>query len=820
MKPSSIVYALVWKEMRVVMPLALGVMAIAAILFAVTCVANGDRDAYFFSYLILFPNLVAFGVSALQVGHEDETGTLHWQRSLPVSVSKIVFSKLAVALFAVCCVWLTCLFGYLIAWSTGNISRAPEELMWSGISPAQELFRFFCFTLMLLASSLFTSWLVRSPVAGLLLGAALIAVLTIIVNVAIDTIDTSLTGYRSADYEAAWAIVLYVIFSGVLILLARECARLRWLRNSVFVPPAKGERGAYTAYVPVAVSNHSVPGLRTALLWQNIKQARGIYVAAGLIMMAWIFLEVTKEKENHLRYDAGSHNILIAAIGGLLGVSTFVGDNVRQRYRFLSERGLSALTLWWTRMLPPTVLLVAVSVIAMFVFESFNRNYANRSFSGFMIVSWGAFALGSLSSQWARRPVVGYAATPLLLVIATVFCAFVFTLYPGYEICIVTGVAVLAACTLRMTRRWSEGDQGAAYHGRFIGWYSLAALLVITPIVAYRLWTMPPAMPDWRANTFAEASKLEFESDDVSLPQIVPLRVMYVDATRYQLTDDSINRLKEAIKDMKRGESVMLDHSTGLNTIAYLLGSTTVDASQFYETNEVTADDVMALTFSTIEALSGKPLSLFMSQHLDQIELTAAQALGSDFVQKELGEERIRDYAGRLRTPAQRREDRRSALLLSWAVHNSDSPSSMGAIGGVIDPKTIGNLLPTNAPKLDDRAFSFGGYNNYLPSKAIISYERDRNLRLFDLATKLSLDRLNQPSLPPKYEVEESNVDRPLVVLKNHEASIYWSMAFDDSAGFLDRIYRPMYSPDPISLWYSEFETEIERARALAEPTP
>ena len=808
MLSTKLMFALIWKEWRIVMPLALGVIAMAAMLFGATILATGDRDGFFFAYLILFPNLFAFGISALQVGHEDEVGTLGWQRSLPVRISQVLFSKIAVAFVAVCCVWLTCLAGYMLAWNLGDTSPKPGQLFSSGIAPALELFRYFAFTVMLMATSFFASWLIRSPGGGLVAAAAIVFPLTFGVTAIVELwMSTSIgMGDRNRE-EAIFMVACYLLIAGLLLIAGSWLAGRRWANKTLFVrsTPSSGE--SYAAYRPSKVCSLSAPGLYQALIWQSVKQARGTYVLSGVLFVIWFGFELYHRN----RYDGEGRHLILVLIGAILGVATFVGDTTKQRYRFLVERGLSAWTIWWTRVLVPVAtLFIIIVLVTIALFASFNQRTDEELV--FCLIACGAFAVGCLASQWAGRPVVGYAATALLLILATISCAYIFSLYPAYAWTAGFGLVALLAGGLRMTRRWCESDRGFGFHGRFVGWLGIAALAVVCPIVVHRFWTTPPAMQEWRVATFAEAKSLEFEPYDLVPLERVALRVSYVDGSIYWLTDDSLQRLKNAIEGTQEGRVTLLEPIEARRSLGWLFGLYAFYGAQLpEEAIEIDKGDALAFVLSNVEYLSGKPLTLYTSDYVDGLEYTAAQALLKPEIQKALGAVRLKELAGQLRTPEQRKKDRRNAILFSWAYHNSDEFNPWAVSNGIIDAANLGNLLPMNDKKLGERAFEFGGYRAYFnPMKAVIPFEQRRNTRMQDQAVRYSLQILDQASLPTRDELLTS------IDIRRHSANLmqsyYWNAAFDGQYGnLLER-----YSPEPANLWYGDVEQQIEEARSLA----
>lgn len=835
MKSSTIMYALLWKEWRTVMPLALGVAGLAVILYAVTLAIPGDRDSALFAYMLLLPNLVAFGVSALQVGHEDEIGTLQWQRSLPVGPMTVLTSKFIIAILATTLLWLTCAAGYMIAVKTGNIQRLPSDLVHTGSAPAVEIVRLVTFTIMLLSCSLFSSWLLRSPAAGLLLSAALAifaAFAAIYFGESTNARFNTASFYSSST--SAW-IAGYQILATVLLLFgALLLVRRRWARTSVFANDWSGRSEAHPGYFPVKPIPQSTPSVTRALIWQAVRQARGIYAAIAAILFFAIIQHMIYETETPTHSSNGWVLIATMISAGLLGIATFSGDSVKQRARFLSEHGVSRWKIWSSRMIVPVffLLIIATGILAWEI--SFRSS--SEPILVLPVFMAGLFAMGCLSAMWARRPIVGYLGAPLLLFVAVAAFSTIWQLYPEYFWTSLLGVMVIIACTYRMTRLWSDGERGWTYHGKFVGWYGLAGLAVIVPIFSHRLITMPPLEQDWRIQTHAAATKIEANVQENTRLQFVPIEITYVTQDIYRLSDSSLMMIKKLVENTEMDKKLILEPSGGTRVIysKKTLLEPREGARAFYrllvepsstvgrgilKDMLVDTDDLFGLLFAGIEELSGKPMSLRVSDYLDLLEFVAAQALMNDKNQEELGEERIADYASRLRTPEQRRKDRNNALLLSWALHNSERWSPLNASTGLIDPDSIGDLLEQSDERMSDRAYGFGGYGMYVnqPRVDTLSFERVRMDRYLDQATRISLEQAQETTWPQCFDYVGG---RFTPATMDEVARVYaWSRANLPAGHYVtsnDVSTADLTVPTATGLWNDEVEQIIERARKLS----
>lgn len=816
MRSSTVIYALLWKEWRAVMPLVFGVALLAIMLYAVTMLASGDRDAAYMSYLLVLPNLVAFGISALQVGHEDEMGTLQWQRSLPVSVTTVLTSKLLIALLAVAILWLTCAAGYWVAVQTGNARQISSNLIPVDSTPAVEIVRLISFTLMLLACSFFSSWLIRSPAAGLLVAAALIVLATFgsLVLSEWSSAGNAAKYAASEGYKwlSAWVIFYQTVFTCVLLVGAWLLARRRWANNSVLPNFWRNGSEPHPAYLPVKAISQSAPTMNRALIWQAVRQARGSYAVVACLMVVAGIQHIIFEQQPPTRSDSGF--VIIAAMisTGLLGIATFAGDANRQRIRFLAERGVGRWHMWWTRMIVP-VILFGLIIGGCLISELVARqSYSAPPLLPALALFSGIFVTGSISAMWAQRPIVGYLGTPLLLGIAIALMDSFWGLYNDYFWPVVLGIAVLLGCTLRMVRRWSEGQRAWGYHGRFVGWYCLAGLAIVAPVIGYRLLTIPAHLPDWRQQTHAAAVGLQFE---VELKENEWLEYRPIQFWGAGLTYQD-NVIQQAIADIESGEEVLLDKDQGQRVFHHFLLAPQAAAHRAAGNDvPLSVDDLLAVLFSGINKLSGMPLTLESSDYLDRLEWTATQALLDPSIQQELGAERLAHYAVQLRTPQQRRLDRRNSLLLSWAFHNSAGWTPFAETAGLIDPKAIGELLEQDDPAMINRVFSFAGYTIFgVPKRAqLIGFERTRLLRHLDQAAKISLQQANAGTWPQAFDYVNGGPFNAETLEEAKRIS-----AWSDVGLRAGSFFQGYYAWSGITgLWNSEVEQKTEQARSLGD---
>jgi hypothetical protein len=103
----------------------------------------------------------------------------------------------------------------------------------------------------------------------------------------------------------------------------------------------------------------STPNPWFALVWQATRSQMGLRIAAvvlpfaTLVYLRWyVGVFVTNSFEGLL--------FACAVSGTLLGLSAFQGEQSRQQYRFLADRGISPKSIFWSHILPPLMICILI----------------------------------------------------------------------------------------------------------------------------------------------------------------------------------------------------------------------------------------------------------------------------------------------------------------------------------------------------------------------------------------------------------------------------------------------------------------------------
>ncbi|WP_164102871.1 hypothetical protein [Candidatus Laterigemmans baculatus] len=786
MSRSPILARLLWKDGWVIWPLALALCGIAVLLYLLVPLLPGNHSPIYSAWLLLFPNLFALGAPQLQVGQEEESRTFYWTRSLPIPWRTAFASNVLTAILGLATVWIVCGLATYLAYRSGDFSTQSSfayQGMWSA-----DLYRVITFSGLLLGLGYLCSWYFRSPIVALIavVPIAFLSVgLTHLVN---GWVADLLLGDSSAD-ELRLEILLIghtnIVLTIVYAAIAAYLARRRWT-----MPENEGGRTspafAPTAYRPAPQLALFKPSPTTALLWQAARQSSlAVLCVVGVLLLSLVAVVVIGHYSLSHDFSVMVSGVVLFAIA-VLGTVTFGGDHARERHRFLAEIGLGRWQVWWTRLLIP--LLVAVPAIAVFCAAVFLVENPRESNATIIVVMIGlaAFGISQLMGMWIRRPAVAVGLGLMLFVIAMLL-GFFYEAYPSFLWTGWLGIAALFLASLSMCRRWMDRDRGAVYHGGMVGWLGTAVVAMLLPILAVRWWTTPAAMPEWRERTLAAAARVVDAQ-----PTMGNVRYINVNYRSYYpgptLRQD-LERLQEAFAEAADGgqmfpigydlpqvmdglleaarSSAPRDTVRGPVPEVFAHMESTGGSEKWYA-------DLLSFALTSVERLPELRHVLRDADLADQYEQIVVAELERPESRQILGEDRWREFVGRLRTIDERREDRRAALLASYWHYVAEDRNN---------PLQL----------------SLGGYSRWSWRTQALGWERWRVRRWMELATRISLEQL------------ESGVPRPRSPEERKRMEA-WAEAFDDQ--------ETVRYLQPTRYWNTGLDRRVEALRELGRRAP
>jgi hypothetical protein len=557
-RPRSAFQHLVWKDVRMLQPLMLaGIIGTAALfLLAVLRAAidpASDPGLTTLSVLwVLLPNLVALGIPPISLGTENEERTLDWLRTLPVTWSQVLLSKLLVGFAAWVLAVLIATACFVLSWVVlrgewdwGEIGR---------ISGSESIFELMVYGVGLLICGWIAALIVRNPVGSVMLVIPLIVGLTLLWNYTV----AGLAGthvYNGVTFVEATSEQRVVMFGSAVAYLTALGAvmsglaqhRLAGASDYRWQVPAAAPASAWQPTV-VQVAWHAKPRRFRALLWQQVRQTRFIIGAAILfalvtVIVTWVdgFLEVQGP---------------LVALGWpaahlMLGVATFHGDRRGIRQGFFADRGWSPNLIWLTRLIPTA--LASSFLMVLFPFSAgldlnIGRPFGTvnlwQAFAFSVVVQTLLFLIGVLTGQWGRRPSLAFFGAPVVALLWMLPAFGLLAFYGGYIGLLWLAAGVLLFATRRLTPFVMEGVSSAAVWGRGLAYCLLALGVMCLCLFVHRWWTTPSEMPEWRKEMLAIVQTPVTPEDFESAVDVLPgTRNIDLNADVY-----SLDRFDEGMK--------------------------------------------------------------------------------------------------------------------------------------------------------------------------------------------------------------------------------------------------------------------------------
>ncbi len=508
MNRSLAIRRLCWKEFRQLLPLVLMIAAVGLMLHLLFLLSVDQRDPTSLKNLVFLglPILFAAGVGALLVGQERDNRTLFWMSSLPVLKQDIIRVKFLAGIIGLAAVWVVSFALYLLS---NGVSSLRIEMD----------FPFYVvYSIFLLFVSFATAWTFRSTFIGLLVLVGLAMTFTLM--------SQTLSQLKTSDLTST---ILLAATSGLALWIG-------WAAGLRALAPAVPVRFSQRAIEGVSIFDRSIFDHRTiqtpwsALIWQFAAQNRAMLV--GLILLFFIPLCVNSMDGLYGPRGTSVFHQGLPTLGFILcfvsiswlGVVVFQGDNLNQRIRFLSDRGVSPKTIWMTRQIIPMGTLFLLS-IALAVLASCTISFPPTGLDLLLIaascLTWIVYSVTQWMSQIVRSPVIAAIIAPIVGCLPFAYGSFALETLesPVWILAITTFIPIVA--TYRMTRHWMDSKMGMRFWLEHGGWLALVILLPAIPFLI--VYCTYPTMPlsEWKVFT-ADANRF---SSSVHQPTEISLLI-------------------------------------------------------------------------------------------------------------------------------------------------------------------------------------------------------------------------------------------------------------------------------------------------------
>ncbi len=482
---------LCWKEFRQLWPLIV-MLAVIGLLFQVLVLISDPSSTNLLRNLLFLglPGLFAAGVGALLVGQERDSRTLHWMASLPILKQDIIRVKYLAAIVGLASVWIVSFVLYVVS---NSVSRIGQNVFPYEVDISYGIL----YSIFLLTVSFATAWAIRSTFVGLLALAGIALAYTLATNLV--SIPKIADVFTSVALISVSAVALWI----------------GWLAALNALAPASPSRFAQRAVEGISFFDRSIVDHRTvqspwsALIWQFAAQNRAMLFGLALLFFIPLLIFSLDPTHNHPPGLAVTGFVFAFVSISWLGVVTFQGDNLHQRIRFLSDRGIAPKTIWLTRQTVPIGILIVgiltLAILAAYTMPSARNSNRSQSIGLLVLITsclmWTIYSVTQWMSQVVRSPVIAAILGPVVAGLSLAYGAFALDTLetPIWILALATFIPMIASW--RMTRHWMDFRMGKSFWFEHTGWLALAVILPAIPF--FIVYCTYPSMPRSEWVTFS-----------------------------------------------------------------------------------------------------------------------------------------------------------------------------------------------------------------------------------------------------------------------------------------------------------------------------
>lgn len=511
---------LLWKDERSIRSLTLAIaigivgLNLLAVLAGAILRDQGARWGTALGAWFLMPNLFALGVGPMLVGNEEETGTLNWLRSLPISWKTVTTSKLITAIASLMALW--CTSSVFMGLHLASLDGIPARFKADFASPevATAVLYFLFYSLLILLCGFVSIFLVRSPVGAVVLSLPLILVVHLVAMYSVERI-CSTNGYytpktlnelNSGQFASVILFGLFVLAGLTAATFGLAKRRLSGSRKIRWKP--KSNQPVYS-YRPTIHVRLAKPSIAWALAWQQFRHMAPLAIPIVVLVWIAIFYSVMEGSRGHSLNQAVKPMAMLCIALGItsLGGMTFYNDSLRRQVAFFADRGISAAKVWGSRLAVSAcfVFLCWGPICVAAYFETPTEivsavfPYAYLTF--LVLMAW---SVGALISMSARRPILAFFGAAVAFPILLYPLAFYWVVYPSYVYVLGIVIPIFLLTTFRLCRRWIDGEMGWGFHLRALGWIGIAFAVPSIIVFGHRWISMPGQPTEIRRQLYSQ----------------------------------------------------------------------------------------------------------------------------------------------------------------------------------------------------------------------------------------------------------------------------------------------------------------------------
>ena len=682
--------ALLRKELRQLAPLVIALFGLCfAGLLGFISMPSSTRLSLFSPgwWLIAIPVLCAVGTGPMLIGQEKETRTLQWLSSLPLSTTRLIYTKLIAGLIAWACCWLVVAAAY---WCCDYSIAAP---LFDGLNE-QHPFRSRWFVFWLLSSfyllmlGYVTAWKFGNAMSGLIALIPLALVPTLL-RFGWEYVRNPGLSLSSANYDSSfaahlvWLLVALVPTIWFLGHFARQA-----LATKEYAAATKNPYAAPSIIRPTKAK--PVLGPSTALLWQFYKQNKRVYLSLFVSCVAFGLVTMLIDDGSGKGPAFGLRvwvSIWVCVTSSWMGVMVFQSDNLQERIRFLADRGVSPWKSWLIRMAWP--LLFISAMIWLYALDWYIQSYR-----GVEVVNLSAhfvaallllyFFYGQWFAQLVKQPLLSALGAPVISALALTYCI---TVCVGMAVSfwsVIPFALIPLFATALMMQSWMDRRINWKYYARHVGLIGCGVLLPVGISIGKAVQT--PGM-DAAMRPYFESSNSMVR--DTSFPQFVSLLPDPPSVNQIALNKDQPAGNKNAVEPYPSIEEQISKIETDLSSLGggiqvqpghlkVAFGELELAKLSLEQSpgDEVKLQDYRGELTRLVMVAERLRLTsrLFEQEQADAIEIVLISHMSSPESIERFGDTLWRRCVAAVSHPEQRNEMRMKAVVSSWSdYHRSDN---------------------------------------------------------------------------------------------------------------------------------------------------
>ncbi len=516
---------LAWKEYRQLRPAWIALLLLGLLLVGIGAAGSGPGTGWGQDAALIVAGLFALAGGAMLVAGEREAGTDVFLDMLPTHSLRISAAKTGVIVIG--SVILALILSWFAAFVPWLIARLFEDaVVRSDAKPLRTVVAAWGpWTIAVFAWSVLISTYRKRVAETALIGGACAAVSDYYLSSLFAPHPAVDLFYSVENMADRWWLRLVVAF-GVAAVAVYRLATV----PSIWTAEPSARRKSRTAHargwVGHAVDRAALLPMRLlpqrlfpvgspqrALVWQQCRRSRATYLAAAAVPLVFATMLAWAGVHSNPQVVIGANMILVifyaVSAAAMLGVDVFRHDNAEDSARFLRDRGVCGRTVFWTRLLPNSIVLVFAAVLTLGVLIAFDRLVMSNDGAGkYLVFSVPTvfacaaipFAAGMLFGQWLRRPLLAVTGGIFAGVIAMFFSLAIWASsanWPRELLWLYAYPLVVAAAMAFETWAYADAWLERRRFGRLWRWAASPTLwaLLVVPIAGtqYEIAKLPPS---------------------------------------------------------------------------------------------------------------------------------------------------------------------------------------------------------------------------------------------------------------------------------------------------------------------------------------